>query len=371
MPSFAALERTEADVAMRRVQLALDRTFAQLELSAADWGDWNDAWRFAQDHNRKFISQQVTVGALQQLRIDTLIFSDPTGHFITSATLDLQAARPRDLDFTHPQKLPADFPWRDNLRDGRPAHGFLQTNWGILLVAAAPVLDGFGHGPPRGMVIMGRLFSPHEIADLGAQAQVHVAMLPASNRGNPPQQVESANLIEVYRTFKDIYGHSIFSLRVDVPREITQRGYAAVHYAFAYFMVAALMIGTLLVVYINRAVLNPLAQVTQHAVAIGEGADLATRLDFKGKDEIGVLAREFDRMVARVARLAYHDPLTGLLNREQSDRQLRSALATAAHHGRQLALLYIDLDNFKRINDTLGHSIGDEVLVTVSDRLRR
>jgi signal transduction histidine kinase len=48
-------------------------------------------------------------------------------------------------------------------------------------------------------------------------------------------------------------------------------------------------------------VLSPLALVTRHAIAIGEGKDLTTRLNFKGSDEIGALAREFDRMVARVA----------------------------------------------------------------------
>ncbi len=76
------------------------------------------------------------------------------------------------------------------------------------------------------------------------------------------------------------------------------------------------------------------------------------------------------RAERRVARLAYFDSLTGLPNREQAHTRLRSAVAAAQQRSRMLALLYIDLDNFKRINDTLGHGVGDEVLVAAADRLR-
>jgi two-component system NtrC family sensor kinase len=75
----------------------------------------------------------------------------------------------------------------------------------------------------------------------------------------------------------------------------------AVVYASAYLAAAAVIVLMLLVFILNRVVLNPLARVTRHAVAIGEGKDLTTRLDFKANDEIGVLAREFDCMVARLA----------------------------------------------------------------------
>jgi len=371
MPSFAALERAEADVAMRRVQFALEGTFTQLAVSAENWGDWTDAWRFLQDHNQTFITEQLTAADLKQVNINTLIFSDLSGHFLASATLDLQTNRPLDLDFASHPALPPGFPWRAHLRDGRAVHGFLQTNRGILMLAAAPVLDGFGQGPPRGMVIMGRLVSTRQIEQIGAQVQASVSLLPPSVSHGPNRLVETDQVVHVYHAFDDVYGRPILTLRVDVPREITRRGYAAVHYAAAYLIAAAIMVVLLQVIALNRTVLNPLARVTRHAVAIGEGADPTARLDFKGKDEIGVLAREFDRMVGRVVRLAYHDALTGLPNREQAHRRLRSALAAAQQHGRLVALMYIDIDNFKRINDTLGHSIGDEVLVTAAERLRQ
>ena len=373
MPSFTTLEHSEADVAMRRIQFAVDRMSSQLALSAASWGNWTDAWRFAQDHNQTFLDEQVTSAGLKQLKVNLLIFTDVTGRLIASATLDLEQHKPIDLELASRESLPPDFPWRGNLRDGRPAQGFVRTSLGVLLLAAGPVLDGFGRGPPRGMVIMGKLISAEDVAGLGALAQADLSMLPfrPSDGQSRIRLVETDRFIQVYRLVDDIYGHPVLVLRVNAPREITQRGYAAVEYAFAYLMLAAVLLVVLLLFVLNRTVLGPLARVTRHAVAIGEGADLTTRLDFEGRDEIAVLAREFDRMVERVGRLAYCDPLTGLPNREHAHRCLRAALAAAHDHGQMLAVMYIDLDNFKRINDTLGHGIGDEVLVTASERLRK
>ena len=74
---------------------------------------------------------------------------------------------------------------------------------------------------------------------------------------------------------------------------------------------------------------------------------------------------------ARLTHLAYHDPLTGLPNRLAFETQLSQAIANGDRQGRQLALMLIDLDNFKNINDTLGHHIGDELLQKVAIRLRQ
>jgi len=72
----------------------------------------------------------------------------------------------------------------------------------------------------------------------------------------------------------------------------------------------------------------------------------------------------------RIVKLAYFDALTGLPNREQSRSRLGSALAAAQESERMMAVLYLDLDNFKRVNDTLGHAVGDELLSVVAARLR-
>ncbi|MBU0689818.1 MAG: EAL domain-containing protein [Gammaproteobacteria bacterium] len=72
----------------------------------------------------------------------------------------------------------------------------------------------------------------------------------------------------------------------------------------------------------------------------------------------------------RITRLANYDALSGLPNRNLLADRVEQAVAQAERHGSKLAMLFIDLDHFKHINDSLGHDIGDELLKQVSDRLK-
>jgi diguanylate cyclase (GGDEF)-like protein len=76
------------------------------------------------------------------------------------------------------------------------------------------------------------------------------------------------------------------------------------------------------------------------------------------------------RYEERLRHLAFHDPLTGLVNRALFVDRVDHALAGRERSSRIVAVLFCDLDDFKAINDSLGHSVGDQVLITVADRLR-
>jgi diguanylate cyclase (GGDEF)-like protein len=78
---------------------------------------------------------------------------------------------------------------------------------------------------------------------------------------------------------------------------------------------------------------------------------------------------EIKRAEERIRHLAYYDGITGLPNRVYFIERLQHALIQARRHERQLAVLSLDLDQFKRINDTLGHSAGNELLISVAGRL--
>ena len=74
-------------------------------------------------------------------------------------------------------------------------------------------------------------------------------------------------------------------------------------------------------------------------------------------------------ILERLEHQAHHDQLTNLANRRLFHKELDRAISRTERHGRAVALVYMDLDSFKRINDTLGHRAGDQVLRTLAERL--
>jgi sensor domain CHASE-containing protein/HAMP domain-containing protein len=300
MPSFAELERDDAKVSMRRIDYALDVSLDSLELTAADWGNWDDVYRYVQSPNENFVRANITPVALKQLQVSAVMIADLDGNVVLSSASARSDGSDQAPDFAHLEKLPADFPWRANLRAGRSAKGLIRTDRGLMMIAAAPVLDGSGGGQALGMVIMAQVMSPVRVSMLAARAQADLTIAPAAHPivGDAVSETDTTTRIE--QQLSDVYGRPIAVLAVEVPRRITARGHNAVTYASAYLIGAAIVVLILLVIILNRVVLEPLARVTRHAVSISEGDDLSARLDLRSRDEIGVLAHEFDSMVARV-----------------------------------------------------------------------
>jgi len=301
MPSFAELEREDAETSMKRIGYALDMTLESIESMTGDWGNWADAYQFVQSPNVDFVNTNVTAASMKQLKVNAMLIVDLNGDYLLSSARIWDTGEALDLDFTARKALPEDFPWRKNLADGKPARGLLRTNRGVMMTVAAPVLNGSGSGQHLGMVIMGRLLTPAQVRLIGAQAQASLAMVRDHLSAGGEEIAETDTSTQIFKSFMDVYGRPLMTFRVDVPRRITARGHGAVTYASLYLIGAAVTVLLLLVVALNRIVLKPLARVTRHAVAVGEGTDLSARLSLPGQDEIAQLAREFDRMVERVA----------------------------------------------------------------------
>jgi diguanylate cyclase (GGDEF)-like protein len=141
--------------------------------------------------------------------------------------------------------------------------------------------------------------------------------------------------------------------------------------------------GAILLLVLYWRLVRPIDQLKAHAAAIAE-RQARPLLDLHRGDELGDLGDQLNRMAQQIdglladmeakntqlRQMAMYDHLTQLPNRTLFREVFQHEASFAKRHGQQLALLFVDLDRFKAINDTLGHAAGDRLLLTVSERLR-
>jgi diguanylate cyclase (GGDEF)-like protein len=140
--------------------------------------------------------------------------------------------------------------------------------------------------------------------------------------------------------------------------------------------VTALLLVLLVVGFMVRVMLGPLKNAAALADGMTHGEIPLRPLPVVRDDEVGRLTTAFNQLLdkltrsqVKLERMAHHDELTGLPNRALLADRMHQGLARARRNGLRIAVLYLDLDGFKPINDSLGHSVGDQALVEVARRL--
>lgn len=140
--------------------------------------------------------------------------------------------------------------------------------------------------------------------------------------------------------------------------------------------VPILITGVLFAIGMVSQITSPLRRLSNFAREVSDGS-LDVTVEVEGAREIRQLGETFNSMVStlkgnidQIYKLAYVDRITQLPNREYFRMELTRAISKAQRTGRTGALLFVDLDGFKRVNDTLGHDLGDRLLASFSDRVQ-
>lgn len=163
-----------------------------------------------------------------------------------------------------------------------------------------------------------------------------------------------------------------FEQSQQIQQQASDRAELARHIGLAITLLL-LCSGVLLIVTVMRSILRPLRDVTNAMRQINRGLDPGV-LPPVGGDEFGDMSqamRLFHDRSERLGRLAYHDALTGLGNRAKLEESLEALLDQASARQLDVVLMYLDLDNFRSVNQRVGHRLGDRYLVEAVNRVQQ
>jgi diguanylate cyclase (GGDEF)-like protein len=259
----------------------------------------------------------------------------------------------------------------------------------VMVPMRAPVVIGW--------VVMGFPVDKALVNDMRALSEVHLALLSRTGDGPagvvvstlPPEPLEALLAAGDKVSELPFNGDTLVARSVRLPtatgevRTVLLRSLEEVTAPFLQVQLVLAVITGLGVLlfgigssFTARWVTTPLRSLVAATERLGRGEYDTPMQHTKRRDEIGGLAKAFDRMRVNIAahqteirRLAYWDRLTGLPNRVRFREAVQHAIANRGPRDGGLAIVMLDLDRFKHVNDVLGYAMGDSLLKGVAERL--
>lgn len=140
----------------------------------------------------------------------------------------------------------------------------------------------------------------------------------------------------------------------------------------------ASLVGVAIAVPLQRRITAPIQAVVRAMRHIAREREYTTKVDHKADDETGLLVDAFNSMLSEInsrdvalEKLAFFDALTGLPSRQYFQKQMAETLAAYDAAGTTAALVLLDLDDFKQVNDAFGHTVGDGLLMSIAALLKQ
>lgn len=253
---------------------------------------------------------------------------------------------------------------------------YLSNHWGDYLIHPDPA-EAFGFDAGRRVFIQDT-FKPVDALIKGVGGSVVTSVTPLQQRNDGLVAAFVRLPYGVQTEDKRFVILGLSQPMANVIQEIDRQGWKTLQ------MIALVgVLSVLLAMVVARRVTRPLKLMTR-AMALFSENQTVSHLKAERQDEVGVLAaslnvmqntlvanlHELNESREAIRHLAQHDGLTGLPNRALFADRLHQAMAQAQRDQSRLAVMFVDLDSFKPINDTYGHQVGDSLLTVLAQRMQ-
>ncbi|MBI5232595.1 MAG: EAL domain-containing protein [Coriobacteriales bacterium] len=385
-------ETVEVSRTLARAEEAIRLQADAMTVHGEDWARWDESYDFIETRDPAWIDANLHPDTLETLHLDFMAFFDRSGDVVASETRDyLATGQDRlpvgvtSLVVEHPELLRAE-------ADAGARSGILNLQGGPAFVSTHPVVKTDGSGPARGTLVMGTFIEPDEVRQL-ARVVGHRVYLYHRPKATDAALVATAwkslgswqehlvvpsgkDTISGFSLADGIDGEPALMLAVTEPRT----GLMLARRSLWYFISAALF-GiafsiVVLAILLDRVVLHRLKLLSAGVNHVAETGDFNARVAEVGHDEVTLLAKDVNSMLValqasetELAFLAGHDPLTHLYNRRRFEEELEREISEHSRLGHSFAMLWLDIDHFKEVNDTLGHGAGDRLLTWFGEKL--
>lgn len=374
--SYLRIEQEQATNNGLRVVSALDETVRAVQTVTTDWSVWDESYRFIKDHNKQFIAVNLVPGSFTAANVDVMLFFDVTGKLVQAASLNAQTGMMTGTS-TALLRYMQGSPFIQVPKVDSAIRGIVSLPSGLLLAASHAIVTSNKTGPVRGALVMGRFLTQENIDNIRRITKVNVSFVMLNevehnanlkaiyNRlletDSVMQAVDNRTMM-LYRLLFDIEKKPVALLKITMPRTIYLAGIGTIRYYNMIFIAYSILFSALLWSLLHVLIVKRIEQFSTQFHVSPENEAMLIKVMNQSTDEIALASSLYHQ--------AMHDPLTGLANRNLLYEIFNRATSDKHSEEYKIAVLFFDIDHFKRVNDTLGHGVGDSLLICMAKRLQ-
>ena len=380
-PYNLEIEQKNAQEKISQIKYVFQSEVEHLSLLNKDWAVWDDTYVFMHDRNEHFLQSNFTDNILEGTSLNRIEIFDTNGDSVYKK----DDGKTRLEKLFYQDRLKKEFYIWKSYQKAKGRYGIMKAEDSFVFVSLHPILKGDGKGPERGTVLMVRALNENMLSKINKSTNSVIKLIGIDD----PLSIVSSdetdlNINEIDNEELQVTAYmqgpdSQISVMIETRliREFVMESEKLIFYLFIFGGGLGLLSFIISFYLLRVEVVKPLNLLIEHIIKIREDDSFIPSDMEKREDEIGILSTEFNNLILKIdeknrtlAKVARIDALTGLANRMDLDERFESERKQSCREKIDMSVLMIDIDYFKKYNDTYGHVKGDEVLAKVAKAIK-